>query len=344
MNSPMLLEALRELEREKGISVEESIDILEKALMSAYKNKTGERNVEIVINKLSGEIEAYQMLEVVENVENESLQISLEEALKIKPDANVGDIVKKKMNIKKLGRFAVQVAKQVLIQKIREIEKEKQYERYSDLVKRVVTAEVLRVTPEFLDIRIGKLETHLPNKEWIPGETFEQSDLIKVYVRDVKRDKKGPKIIVSRIDPEFVVGLLELEVPEIENGIIEVVKVVREPGIRTKMAVVSHDPKIDPVGSCIGHEGARIASVLKELRVEKLDVIRWSDDSKELIANALLPASVVDVEILDYEARTSRVLVSPNQLSLAIGKAGQNARLAAKLTGWKIDIKPVMNA
>ncbi|HOP81823.1 MAG TPA: transcription termination factor NusA [Fervidobacterium sp.] len=343
MNSLMLLEALRELEREKGISVEESIDILEKALMSAYKNKTGERNVEIVINKLSGEIEAYQMLEVVDNVENESLQISLEDALKIKPDASIGDIVKKKMNIKKLGRFAVQVAKQVLIQKIREIEKEKQYERYSDLVKRVVTAEVLRVTPEFLDIRIGKLETHLPNKEWIPGETFEQSDLIKVYVRDVKRDKKGPKIIVSRIDPEFVLGLLELEVPEIENGIIEVVKVVREPGIRTKMAVVSHDPKIDPVGSCIGHEGSRIASVLKELRGEKLDVIKWSDDPKELIANALLPASVVDVEILDYEARASRVLVSPNQLSLAIGKAGQNARLAAKLTGWKIDIKPVMN-
>jgi len=339
----MLLEALRELEREKGISVEESIGILEKALMSAYKNKTGERNVEIVINKLSGEIEAYQMLEVVDNVENESLQISLEDALKIKPDASIGDIVKKKMNIKKLGRFAVQVAKQVLIQKIREIEKEKQYERYSDLVKRVVTAEVLRVTPEFLDIRIGKLETHLPNKEWIPGETFEQSDLIKVYVRDVKRDKKGPKIIVSRIDPEFVLGLLELEVPEIENGIIEVVKVVREPGIRTKMAVVSHDPKIDPVGSCIGHEGSRIASVLKELRGEKLDVIKWSDDPKELIANALLPASVVDVEILDYEARASRVLVSPNQLSLAIGKAGQNARLAAKLTGWKIDIKPVMN-
>ena len=343
MNSPMLLEALRELEREKGISVEESIDILEKALMSAYKNKTGERNVEIVINKLSGEIEAYQVLEVVDNVENESLQISLEDALKIKPDASIGDIIKKKMNIKKLGRFAVQVAKQVLIQKIREIEKEKQYERYSDLVKRVVTAEVLRVTPEFLDIRIGKLETHLPNKEWIPGETFEQSDLIKVYVRDVKRDKKGPKIIVSRIDPEFVLGLLELEVPEIENGIIEVVKVVREPGIRTKMAVVSHDPKIDPVGSCIGHEGSRIASVLKELRGEKLDVIKWSDDPKELIANALLPASVVDVEILDYEARASRVLVSPNQLSLAIGKAGQNARLAAKLTGWKIDIKPVMN-
>lgn len=344
MNSPMLLEALRELEREKGISMEESIDILEKALMSAYKNKTGERNVEIVINKLSGEIEAYQMLEVVDNVENESLQISLVDALKIKPDASVGDIIKKKMNIKKLGRFAVQVAKQVLIQKIREIEKEKQYERYSDLVKRVVTAEVLRVTPEFLDIRIGKLETHLPNKEWIPGETFEQSDLIKVYVRDVKRDKKGPKIIVSRIDPEFVLGLLELEVPEIENGIIEVVKVVREPGIRTKMAVVSHDPKIDPVGSCIGHEGSRIASVLKELRGEKLDVIKWSDNPKELIANALLPASVVDVEILDYEARASRVLVSPNQLSLAIGKAGQNARLAAKLTGWKIDIKPVMNA
>jgi len=344
MNSPMLLEALRELEKEKGISVDESISILEKAIMSAYKNKTGERNVEIVINRLSGEIEAYQLLEVVEKVENENLQIALEEALKIKPDAVVGDIIKKKMNIKKLGRFAVQVAKQVLIQKIREIEKEKQYERYSELVGRVVVAEVLKVTPEWLDIRIGKLETHLPKKEWIPGEEFEQSDLIKVYVREVKKDKKGPKIIVSRTDPEFVVGLLKLEVPEIEQGIVEIVKVVREPGVRTKVAVTSNDPKVDPVGACIGHEGSRIAAVLREVKMEKIDIIKWSDDPKELIANALLPASVIDVEILDYESKASRVLVAPNQLSLAIGKAGQNARLAAKLTGWKIDIKPVMNA
>ncbi|WP_372590114.1 transcription termination factor NusA [Fervidobacterium pennivorans subsp. carthaginiensis] len=344
MNSPMLLEALRELEKEKGISIDESISILEKAIMSAYKNKTGERNVEIVINRLSGEIEAYQLLEVVEKVENENLQISLEEALKIKPDAVVGDIIKKKMNIKKLGRFAVQVAKQVLIQKIREIEKEKQYERYSELVGRVVVAEVLKVTPEWLDIRIGKLETHLPKKEWIPGEEFEQSDLIKVYVREVKKDKKGPKIIVSRTDPEFVVGLLKLEVPEIEQGIVEIVKVVREPGVRTKVAVASKDPKVDPVGACIGHEGSRIAAVLREVKMEKIDIIKWSDDPKELIANALLPASVIDVEILDYESKASRVLVAPNQLSLAIGKAGQNARLAAKLTGWKIDIKPVMNA
>ncbi|WP_448374745.1 transcription termination factor NusA [Fervidobacterium sp.] len=343
MNSPMLLEALRELEREKGISVDESISILEKAIMSAYKNKTGERNVEIVINRLSGEIEAYQLLEVVDKVENENLQISLDDALKIKSDAVIGDIVKKKMNIKKLGRFAVQVAKQVLIQKIREIEKEKQYERYSDLVQRVVVAEILKVTPEWLDIRIGKLETHLPQKEWIPGETFEQSDFIKVYVREVKKDKKGPKIIVSRTDPEFVVGLLKLEVPEIEQGIVEIVKVVREPGVRTKIAVLSKDPKIDPVGACIGHEGARIAAVLRELKNEKIDVIKWSQDPKELIANALLPASVVEVEILDYESKASRVLVSPSQLSLAIGKAGQNARLAAKLTGWKIDIKPLMN-
>lgn len=344
MNSPMLLEALRELEREKGISVDESIEILEKALMSAYKNRTGERNIEIVINKHSGEIEVFQLLEVVDQVENENLQISLDEALRIKPDAVIGDIVRKKVNIKKLGRFAVQVAKQVLIQKIREIEKEKQYERYADLVGMVVTAEVLRSTPEFVDIRVGKLETHLPKKDWIPGERFEQSDLIKVYIREVKRDKKGPKIIVTRVDPEFVLGLLKLEVPEVENGVVEVVKIVREPGVRTKVGVISHDPKIDPVGACIGPDGTRITAVLRELRGEKVDIIRWSHDPKELIANALMPARVVEVEILDPEARASRVLVSPNELSLAIGKAGQNARLAAKLTGWKIDIKPVMNA
>ncbi len=345
MNGAMLLEALKELEREKGISVDESIEILSKALMSAYKKYSeSERNVEILINRQSGEIEVYQLLEVVDKVENPNLQISLEDALKIKSGVNVGDVIKKKINIKSLGRYAIQTAKQVLIQRVREIEKERQFEKYTELIGKIVTAEVLKVTPEWLDIRIGKIETHLPAKEWIPDETFEQSELIKVYVINVEKGKKGPKIIVSRAVPEFVEKLLALEVPEIEDGVVEIVRIAREPGVRTKVAVQSKDVRVDPIGACIGPDGTRIASILKELKVEKLDIIKWSDDPKELITNALMPATVLEVDILNEAEKSARVLVSPTQLSLAIGKGGQNARLAAKLTGWKIDIKPVMNA
>jgi N utilization substance protein A len=338
------LRALEQLEEEKGIKVEEIIPAIEKALVSAYrKDHGGEKNVEIVINRQTGEIEIYQLLEVVDKVEDDKKQISLEEALKIKPDTFVGDFIKKRLNIKKFGRIAAQTAKQVLVQKIREIEKEKQYEKYSELIGKISTAEVIRVTPDWADIRIGKLETRLPKKEWIPGEEIESSSLIKVYIKDVKKDKKGPRIMVSRICEEFVKGLLELEVPEIENGVVEIVKIVREPGIRTKVAVKSNNPKVDPVGACIGEEGVRIAAILKELKGEKLDIIKWSEDPKEFIAAALQPANVIEVEILDFENKASRVIVPPNQLSLAIGKVGQNARLAAKLTGWKIDIKPIMN-
>ncbi|MBB6061699.1 N utilization substance protein A [Thermosipho japonicus] len=338
------LQALEQLEEEKGVKVDEIIPVIEKALISAYKKDFGgEKNVEIIINRQTGEIEAYQLLEVVENVENPNLQISLEEALKINSSAKIGDIVKKRLNIKKFGRIAAQTAKQVLIQKIREIEKEKQFEKYSELAGKITTAEVVRVTKDWADIRIGKLETRLPKKEWIPGEEIQPASLIKVYVKDVKKDKKGPKILVTRINEEFIKGLLELEVPEIESKVVEVVKIVREPGIRTKVAVKSNNPKVDPVGACIGEEGIRIAAILKELNGEKIDIIKWSDDPKELIASALQPANVIEVEILDYENKASRVIVSPNQLSLAIGKGGQNARLAAKLTGWKIDIKPIMN-
>lgn len=338
------LRALEQLEEEKGIKVDEILPAIEKALVSAYrKDHGGEKNVEIIINRQTGEIEVYQLLEVVDKVEDEKKQISLEEALKIKPDTFVGDIVKKRLNIKKFGRIAAQTAKQVLIQKIREIEKEKQFEKYSELIGKITTAEVIRVTPDWADIRIGKLETRLPKKEWMPGEEIEPSSLIKVYIKDVKKDKKGPRIMVSRVCEEFVKGLLELEVPEIENGIVEIVKIVREPGIRTKVAVKSNNSKVDPVGACIGEEGVRIAAVLKELKGEKLDIIKWSEDPKEFIAAALQPANVIEVEILDFENKASRVIVPPNQLSLAIGKGGQNARLAAKLTGWKIDIKPIMN-
>ena len=339
-----LLEALDQLEEEKGISKEEVFQILEKALMSAYRKNFGSsKNVEVKIDRNTGSIKLYQILEVVENVENPALQISLEDAKKIDPEAQIGSIVRRELNAKKFGRIAAQTAKQVLIQKIRELEKEKQYEQYSELKGSVTTAEVIRVTADWADIRIGKLETRLPKREWIPGEELLTGSLIKVYIIDVKKTTKGPKILVSRTVPDFIIGLMKLEIPEIESGIVEVKAIAREPGIRTKVAVFSNNPQVDPVGACIGEGGSRIAAILKEIKGEKLDVLRWSDDPKQLIANALAPASVVEVEILEAERKVARVLVPPTQLSLAIGKGGQNARLAAKLTGWKIDIKPIMN-
>lgn len=339
-----LLEALDQLEEEKGISKEEVIPILEKALVSAYKKNFGSsKNVEIVIDRNTGNIKIYQLLEVVEDVTDPATQISLDEAKKVDPTAEIGKVVKRELSVKNFGRIAAQTAKQVLIQRIRELEKEKQFEKYSELKGTVTTAEVLRITPEWADIRIGKLETRLPKKDWIPGEEIKQGELIKVYIMDVVKTTKGPKILVSRKVPEFVIGLMKLEIPEIENGVVEVKAIAREPGVRTKVAVLSRNPNVDPIGACIGEGGSRIAAILRELKGEKLDVLRWSDDPRQLITNALAPASVIEVEILDAENKAARVLVPPTQLSLAIGKGGQNARLAAKLTGWKIDIKPIMN-
>ncbi|MDI6863064.1 MAG: transcription termination factor NusA, partial [Pseudothermotoga sp.] len=333
-----------QLEEEKGISKDEIMEILEKALVSAYKKNFGtSKNVEVKIDRMTGDIRLYQVFDVVENVTDELTQISLEDARKIDPLAEIGKKIYKKISVKEFGRIAAQTAKQVLIQRIRELEKERQYEHYSELAGSVTTCEVIRVTADWADIRVGKIETRLMKRDWIPGETIKPGDLIKVYVVDVLKDRKGPKILVSRSVPEFVIGLFKLEVPEVENGIVQVKAIAREPGVRTKIGVISTNPQVDPVGACIGEGGSRISSILKELRGEKVDVFKWVDDPKQLIANALAPASVVSVEILDAERKAARVLVPPTQLSLAIGKGGQNARLAVKVTGWKIDIKPVMN-
>jgi len=340
-----LLEALEQLEEEKGISKDEIIEILERALVSAYKKNFGtSKNVEVKIDRMTGDIQLYQVFDVVENVTDELTQISLQDARKIDPLADIGKKIYKKISVKEFGRIAAQTAKQVLIQRIRELEKERQYEHYSELAGSVTTCEVIRVTADWADIRVGKIETRLMKRDWIPGETIKPGDLIKVYVVDVLKDKKGPKILVSRSVPEFVVSLLKLEVPEVENGVVQVKAIAREPGVRTKIGVVSTNPQVDPVGACIGEGGSRISSILRELKGEKVDIFKWTEDPKQLIANALAPASVVSVEILDAERKAARVLVPPTQLSLAIGKGGQNARLAVKVTGWKIDIKPVMNA
>lgn len=339
-----LLDALDQLEEEKGISKDEIIQILEKALVSAYKKNFGTaKNVDVKIDRMTGDIQLFQVFDVVEVAQDQLTQISLQEAKKIDPLAEIGKRVCKKMSVKNFGRIAAQTAKQVLIQRIRELEKERQYEHYSELAGSVITAEVIRVTSDWADIRVGKIETRLPKKEWIGNETIKPGDLIKVYVENVIKDKKGPKIIVSRAAPEFVAGLLKLEVPEVENGIVQIKAIAREPGVRTKIAVITTNPQVDPVGACIGEGSSRIVAILKELKGEKVDIFRWSEDPRQLIANALAPASATNVEILDFERKAARVLVPPTQLSLAIGKGGQNARLAAKLTGWKIDIKPVMN-
>ncbi len=344
-----LLEALEQLEKEKGIMKEEVLEILEKALLNAYKKHLGVQkgvdldNIVVEIDRKTGNIRIYHILEVVEKVEDELKQISLEDAKKHNSKVEIGSQIKVEVNPKKFGRIAAQTAKQVLVQQIRELEKIKLYEQYSDFEGTVRTSEVIRVTKDWADIRIGKIETRLLRREWIPGESISAGDMIKVYISKVEKTRKGPKIFVSRRVAEFVAGLLALEVPEIEEGIVEIKAIAREAGIRTKVAVISNEINVDPVGACIGEGKVRINSVMRELKGEKVDILKWSEDPKEFIANALAPAPVTEIDILDPERKVARVLVPPNHMPLAIGKDGQNVRLAAKLTGWKIDIKPVLN-
>lgn len=338
-----LLEALDQLQDEKNIEKEEVIDILEKALQSAYKkNFASESDVDVRIDRLTGDIEVFERLLVVEAVENPSLEVKLEEALKLDSSAEIGSTVERKLNIKKFKRIAAQTARQVLIQKIREKEKENLFDKYVDMKGTVTTSEVLRVTDEWIDLRIGKLETRIPTKELIPGEQPRLNSLMKVYVVDVTKSVRGPRLLVTRRTPDFVIELLKLQVPEIASGDVTVKAIAREEGIRTKVAVFSQNTKVDPVGACIGESGTRIAEVLREIKPEKVDILRWSDNPAELVGNSIAPASALEVKVANIENREATVFVSPTQLSLAIGKGGQNARLAAKLTGWKIDIKPIM--
>ncbi|MBN2218818.1 MAG: transcription termination factor NusA [Kosmotogaceae bacterium] len=338
-----LLEALDQLQDEKNIEKEEVIDILEKALQSAYKkNFASESDVDVRIDRLTGDIEVFERLLVVEAVENPSLEVILEEALKVDSSAEIGSTVERKLNIKKFKRIAAQTARQVLIQKIREREKENLFDKYVDMKGTVTTSEILRVTSEWIDLRIGKLETRIPTKELIPGEQPRLNSFMKVYVVDVTKSARGPRLLVTRRTPDFVIELLKLQVPEIASGDVTIKAIAREEGIRTKVAVFSQNTKVDPVGACIGESGTRIAEVLREIKPEKVDILRWSDNPSEFVGNSIAPASALEVKVANIENREATVFVSPTQLSLAIGKGGQNARLAAKLTGWKIDIKPIM--
>ena len=338
--SKELLKAMDELEKEKGIKKDYLLESLEASLITAYKkNYDSADNVKIEINKEDGQINVYSVKKVVEVVENPNLEISLEQAHKISRTLQIGDEVNVEIIPKNFGRIAAQTAKQVVIQKIREAEREVVFSEYNNRKGEILSGIIQKVDSSIVVMDLGKIEGIMPAKEQVKTEKYRVNDKIKVYVVDVTKGQKGnPQAIVSRSHPDFVRKLFEFEIPEIYEGLIEIKNVSRDAGSRSKVAVYSSNPNIDPVGSCVGQKGVRIQNIISELRDEKIDVIEWSDDPATYISSALLPAKVLAVDVKP-ENKSAQVIVTDDQLSLAIGKAGQNARLAAKLTNWKIDIK-----
>ena len=340
IDNKQLIKALEDLEKEKGIKKEYLLESIETALVTAYKrNFDSSENVKVVMDKQTGSTNVYSVKEIVEKVENPVTQIDLKSAKKINKTLKVGDQVDIEIVPKNFGRIAAQTAKQVIVQKIREAERDVLYNEYSDRKGEIVSGIIQKADRGIVIMNLGKLEGVMPAKEQIPTERYKVNDKVKAYVLDVDRGEKGaPQVIISRSHPDFVRKMLEIEIPEIYEGIIEVKSVSRDPGKRCKVAVYSQDENIDPVGSCVGQKGIRIQNIIKELNGEKIDVIEWNPDIATFIASALLPAKIMAVDVKE-EDKFAQVIVADDQLSLAIGKAGQNARLAAKLTNWKIDIK-----
>lgn len=334
-----LLEALNILEKEKDISKETLLDAIENSLLNACKNHFGKAdNVKVVMDRETCDYQLYAEKTVVEDVEDHIEQISLEEAKRIDGQYDIGDIVQIPIESKSFGRIATQNAKNLILQKIREEERKVVYDRYFEKEKDIVTGVVQRYVGRNVSINLGKADAMLTENEQVKGEVFKPTERIKLYVVEVKNTTKGPKILVSRTHPELVKRLFESEVTEVRDGIVEIKSIAREAGSRTKIAVWSNDPDVDPVGACVGMNGARVNAIVQELRGEKIDIINWSDNPAILIENALSPAKVISV-MADPDEKTASVIVPDYQLSLAIGKEGQNARLAARLTGYKIDIK-----
>lgn len=333
------LEALRQIEKEKEIPMATLVETIESAIASAYKKAYGEaaeirlrpdpnrRGLRLICEK-----------EVVDVVENPHREISLADAQRRNPTATLGSIVEIDVSADGFGRIAAQTAKQVVVQRIREAERERVYEDFSGRQYEVVTGIVQRREGRNVFIALGKVEALLPPSEQVPSEPYRFNDRLKVYVLEVKRTTKGPQVIVSRTHPSLIRRLFELEVPEIADGVVTIESVAREPGARSKIAVASSDEKVDPVGACVGHRGTRVQAVVNELYGEKIDIVRWSKNVPEYITAALQPAKVMSVEV-NEETKSAFVVVPDNQLSLAIGKEGQNVRLAARLTGWRIDIR-----
>jgi len=344
---PDIVDAISLLARERDISEEMLLSTVEEACKAAFrkncKNVGAPMNLSVVIARKKP-VQVFARKVAVEEVEDSNIQISLAEARQIRPDFELGDIVEIDVTPRDFGRVAAQTAKQVIVQRIREAERGKIYDEYIEKENEILTAIVQRVDGKNVYVELGLTEGVLESSEFMPGEEYRVNDHIKVYVLQVQRSRgdqqhgNTPQVYVSRIHPGLVKRLFEMEVPEIANGIVQIKSIAREAGSRTKMAVHSNELMIDPVGACVGPRGSRVERVIAELRNEKIDIIKWSPDPAEFVANALNPAHVVSVFISDAE-KICRVIVPDNQLSLAIGKEGQNARLAAKLTGWKIDIK-----
>lgn len=337
--SQELVQAVMVLTKQKGVAPEVVFESLEASLLQAYRKEPGSNQEAYVeLNRETGEYKVKAKKTVVETVENPENEISLDEAQARDLRYEVGDIVEVDVTPKNFGRSAAHTAKQMLIQRLKEAERSIVYEEYFSREGDIITAQVQRVEGRNVFVDLGKTEAILPPTEQIPTETYKAGDRIKCYIVEVKKTTKGPQIMISRTHPGLLKRLFELEVPEIHEGVIELKSVAREPGMRSKIAVVSRDETIDAVGACVGPKGQRVQNIVDELHDEKIDIVKWDEDPAIYIANSLSPAKVLSVEV-DEEAKTSRVVVPDYQLSLAIGKAGQNARLAAKLTNWKIDIK-----
>lgn len=333
-----LVSVIEEIVKAKGIETEKIISALESALLTAAKKRFGmAENIQVHIDPKTGEIEVLTLKKIVENVSDPKSEISLEDAKKVDSNAELGDEIGSVVDMVDFGRISAQMAKQVIFQRVREAEWETVYKEYSGREGELVSGMILGQERRNYIVDIGKTEALLPYNEQLPRENYRRGDRIRAYLLEVKKSAKGPQIILSRSHPNFVARLFEVEVPEIAAGIVGIKGVVREPGDRTKIAVYSKDKAVDPIGACVGMRGSRVQAVVRELRGEKIDIITWTEDPRVFIGEALNPAAVEKVGI-DEEKKTALVIVPDNQLSLAIGKNGQNVRLAAKLTGWKIDI------
>jgi N utilization substance protein A len=338
MNSDFL-DALKQLEREKDIPMESLIETIETALASAYKkNYKHSGQIHVQIDPSRAAVKVYCHHYVVDGTPKDPGEISLKDALALKPDAKPGDLIIREVTPENFGRIAAQTAKQVVLQRLRDAERKRIFEEYSERTGEVLTGVVQRREGRNVIVNVGRAEAILPESEQVRGEHYRFNDRLKVYLLGVKETPKGPQIIVSRTHPGLIRRLFELEVPEIADGTVVIKSIAREPGVRTKMAVESRDERVDPVGACVGHRGTRVQAVVSELGSEKIDIVRWSDDVATNVAEALKPAKVTRIEVSD-DGKTALVVVPDNQLSLAIGKEGQNVRLAAKLTGVKIDIR-----
>ena len=335
--------ALKELVKEKGISEDLLFTTIQDALVAAYKKNyanlhTNAQNVKVIMDRETGEIKVYAQKVVVDEVYDDVTEISLEDAKEIRPTFEVDDIVDLEVTPKNFGRVAAQLAKQVVTQRIKEAERSIIYDEYKEKEFDIITGTILRKDKGMVFVNLGKLEGVIGPNEQIPNEEYKFNEKLKLYIVEVKNGSKGPQIHVSRTHPGLVKRLFELEVPEIFEGVVEIKSISREAGSRSKIAVYSNDEEVDPMGACVGPKGVRVQNIVNELKNEKIDIIKYSKDSAEFIANSLSPAKVLSVEV-DEDNKSAKVVVDDNQLSLAIGKEGQNVRLAAKLTNWKIDIK-----